>query len=117
MRGCRRTSGWPNKKGFGAKSTENLFKAIEARRKIGLDRFIYALGIRHVGETTARDLAKALGTFDAFRTAVARGGAGTARTARPIATSTTSRASARRWSMRWSISSASRTTWRRSTIC
>ena len=57
------------KKGFGAKSTENLFKAIEARRKIGLDRFIYALGIRHVGETTARDLAKALGTLEAFRTA------------------------------------------------
>ncbi len=56
-----------NKKGFGAKSTENLFKAIEARRKIGLDRFIYALGIRHVGETTARDLAKALGTLEAFR--------------------------------------------------
>jgi DNA ligase (NAD+) len=59
-----------NKKGFGAKSTENLFKAIEARRKIGLDRFIYALGIRHVGETTARDLAKALGTLEAWRTAV-----------------------------------------------
>ena len=58
------------KKGFGAKSVENLFKAIDARRKIGLDRFIYALGIRHVGETTARDLAKALGAFEAFRTAV-----------------------------------------------
>ena len=58
------------KKGFGAKSTENLFKAIEARRKIGLDRFIYALGIRHVGETTARDLAKALGTMEAWRAAV-----------------------------------------------
>ena len=50
------------KKGFGAKSVENLFKAIEARRKVPLDRFIYALGIRHIGETTARDLAKALGT-------------------------------------------------------
>jgi DNA ligase (NAD+) len=65
------------KKGFGAKSVENLLKAIEARRKIGLDRFIYALGIRHIGETTARDLAKALGTFDAFRTlaeAAAKGG-------------------------------------------
>jgi DNA ligase (NAD+) len=58
-------------KGFGAKSVEKLFKAIDARRKIGLDRFIYALGIRHVGETTARDLAKALGTIDAFKTAVA----------------------------------------------
>jgi DNA ligase (NAD+) len=66
-----------DKKGFGEKSVDNLFKAIEARRKIGLDRFIYALGIRHVGETTARDLAKALGTVDAFRTtsrAAAKGG-------------------------------------------
>jgi DNA ligase (NAD+) len=58
------------KKGFGAKSVENLFKAIEARRSIGLDRVIYALGIRHIGETTARDLAKALGSFAAFKSAV-----------------------------------------------
>jgi DNA ligase (NAD+) len=57
------------KKGFGAKSVENLLKAIEARRKVPLDRFIYALGIRHIGETTARDLAKALGTLEAFRAA------------------------------------------------
>ncbi len=66
-----------NKKGFGAKSIENLFKAIDARRKISLDRFVYALGIRHIGETTARDLAKALKTFDALRTAAraaAKGG-------------------------------------------
>jgi DNA ligase (NAD+) len=65
------------KKGFGEKSVENLFKSIEARRKTPLDRFIYALGIRHVGETTARDLAKALGTVDAFRNAAmaaAKGG-------------------------------------------
>jgi DNA ligase (NAD+) len=65
------------KKGFGARSVENLFKAIEARRRIPLDRFIYALGIRHIGETTARDLAKALRTLDAFRSAAlaaARGG-------------------------------------------
>jgi DNA ligase (NAD+) len=65
------------KKGYGAKSIENLLRAIEARRKIGLDRFIYALGIRHIGETTARDLAKALGTLDAFRAAAvaaAKGG-------------------------------------------
>jgi DNA ligase (NAD+) len=67
------------RRGFGAKSVENLFKAIEARRKVPLDRFIYALGIRHVGETTARDLAKALGTLDTFRTAAqaaAKGGKG-----------------------------------------
>jgi DNA ligase (NAD+) len=67
------------KKGFGAKSTEKLFKAIEARRNIALERFIYALGIRHIGEITARDLAKALGTMEAFQaaaTAAAKGGKG-----------------------------------------
>ncbi|KAB2916299.1 MAG: NAD-dependent DNA ligase LigA [Hyphomicrobiaceae bacterium] len=57
------------KKGFGSKSVEKLFKAIDERRRIGLDRFIYALGIRHIGETTARDLAKAFGTFATFRAA------------------------------------------------
>ena len=64
------------RKGFGAKSIENLFKAINARRSIALDRFIYALGIRHIGETTARDLARAFGTVEAFRTAVAAAVAG-----------------------------------------
>jgi DNA ligase (NAD+) len=59
-----------DKKGYGRKSVENLFRAIEARRRIPLDRFIYALGIRHVGETTARDLASAYGTWEAFRAAV-----------------------------------------------
>jgi DNA ligase (NAD+) len=64
------------KKGYGAKSIENLFKAIEARRNIALDRFIYALGIRHIGETTARDLAKSLGSLEAFRSAVTAAVAG-----------------------------------------
>ncbi len=59
-----------DKKGYGKKSVENLFKAIEARRKVPLDRFIFGLGIRHVGETTARDLANAYGTWDAFAAAV-----------------------------------------------
>ena len=54
-------------KGFGKKSVAKLFAAIDARRKIALDRFIFALGIRHIGETTAKDLAKALGTWDEFR--------------------------------------------------
>jgi DNA ligase (NAD+) len=65
-----------SKKGFGAKSVENLFKAIDARRKVPLDRFIYALGIRHIGETTARDLAKALGSLEAFRAAAEAATAG-----------------------------------------
>ena len=53
--------------GFKEKSADNLIAAIAARRSVGLDRFLYALGIRHVGETTARDLARALGSAAAVR--------------------------------------------------
>ena len=56
--------------GMGALSVKNLFDAIEARRNLPLDRFIAALGIRHVGETTARLLARAFGSEMAFRTAM-----------------------------------------------
>jgi DNA ligase (NAD+) len=52
--------------GFGETSVRNLFAAIAARREIALERFIYALGIRHVGETTAVALARGYGTWRAF---------------------------------------------------
>jgi DNA ligase (NAD+) len=55
------------KEGWGAKSAQNLFAAIEARRSISLDRLIFALGIRHVGETTAKLLARSYRTFENFR--------------------------------------------------
>jgi DNA ligase (NAD+) len=55
--------------GYGETSVRNLFSAIEARREIGLDRFIYALGIRHVGETTALALARGYGSWKAFHDA------------------------------------------------
>jgi DNA ligase (NAD+) len=55
--------------GFGDTSVRNLFAAIEARRDIPLERFIYALGIRHVGETTAAALARGYGTWEAFHDA------------------------------------------------
>ena len=55
--------------GYGETSVRNLFSAIEARRQIGLDRFIYALGIRHVGETTALALARGYGSWKAFHDA------------------------------------------------
>jgi DNA ligase (NAD+) len=58
------------REGFGKRSVEKLFKAIDARRTIGLERFLFALGIRHIGETTAKDLAAAHGTWQAFRAAV-----------------------------------------------
>ena len=57
------------KEGFGELSVKNLFSAINERRNISLDRFIYALGIRHVGEITGRLLAKNYGTIDALLTA------------------------------------------------
>ena len=60
-----------NFEGFGETSVRNLFAAIDARRAIALNRFIYALGIRHVGETNARRLARHFGSFEALR-AVAR---------------------------------------------
>ena len=42
------------REGYGETSVRNLFDAIEARRTIALNRLIYALGIRHIGETNAR---------------------------------------------------------------
>ena len=58
-----------NFEGFGKLSTRKLFDAIEARREIMLNRFIYALGIRHVGETNAIRLARAFESFEALREA------------------------------------------------
>jgi DNA ligase (NAD+) len=58
-------------RGFKETSVRKLFAAIDARRAIAFDRFLFALGIRHIGETTARDLAKAYGSFEAMRSAVA----------------------------------------------
>jgi DNA ligase (NAD+) len=55
--------------GFGETSVRNLFGAIAARHEISLERFIYALGIRHVGETTAVALARGYGSWAAFHAA------------------------------------------------
>jgi DNA ligase (NAD+) len=55
--------------GFGETSVRNLFAAIAARREISLERFIYALGVRHVGETTAVALARGYGNWEAFHEA------------------------------------------------
>jgi DNA ligase (NAD+) len=58
--------------GYGETSVRNLFNAINARREISLERFIYALGIRNIGETTARALARGYGTWQAFHDASLR---------------------------------------------
>ena len=64
------------REGWGDKSTENVLAAIDARRHIGLDRFIFALGIRQIGQATARllalhygDLVSLLAALDAARDA------------------------------------------------
>ena len=67
-----------DREGFGATSVTNLFAAIEARRTVPLDRFIFALGIRHIGETTAMTLARGYGSADAFMAAMRRVAAGDA---------------------------------------
>ncbi len=59
--------------GYGETSVRNLFAAIRERRDISLERFIYSLGIRHVGDTTARALARGYGTWEAFHDASAEG--------------------------------------------
>jgi DNA ligase (NAD+) len=62
--------------GYGEISVRNLFAAIAARREITLDRFIYALGIRHVGETTALALARGYGSWQSFHDACLKVAAG-----------------------------------------
>ncbi len=54
---------------MGRKSAENVVNAIQAARTPPLGRLLYALGIRHVGETTARDLARHFGSLDAVMNA------------------------------------------------
>ena len=63
------------REGYGETSVRNLFNAIEARRTIPLNRLIYALGIRHIGETNAKLLARHYGTADALLAGVSAAGA------------------------------------------
>jgi DNA ligase (NAD+) len=64
--------------GWGARKAENLQRAIEARRRIPLDRLINALGIRFIGETNARLLARHYHGFEAWRSAMEAAAAGDA---------------------------------------
>lgn len=57
--------------GWGDKSAEKLFSGIRNRKEIPLDKFIYSLGIRQIGQATAKLLARHYGSFDAWRLAMA----------------------------------------------
>ncbi|MEW9804921.1 NAD-dependent DNA ligase LigA [Mesorhizobium sp. ZMM04-5] len=56
-----------NIEGFGAVSVKKLFDAIDARREVAFSRFLFALGIRHIGETNAKRLARHFLSFEALR--------------------------------------------------
>ena len=56
---------------MGEKSARNVLTAIEASKEIALSRMIFALGIRHVGEKTAKDLARAFGSIEGLMKASA----------------------------------------------
>ena len=66
-----------NRDGWGEKSVENLFAAIEAKREIPLNRLIFALGIRHVGENSASLLANHFSTWQAFEDTISSADIGT----------------------------------------
>jgi DNA ligase (NAD+) len=66
----RASSKLMQREGYGETSVRNLFNAIDARRSIPLNRLIYALGIRHIGETNARILARHYGNIEALRAAM-----------------------------------------------
>lgn len=59
--------------GWGKRSTGKLFESIRARAAMGLERFIFALGIRQIGEATAKRLARHYGSFAAWRAAMTAG--------------------------------------------
>jgi DNA ligase (NAD+) len=59
-----------NREGWGEKSAENLFDAIDEKRKIPLGRLLFALGIRHMGEAASNTLARHYGSWDALVTAL-----------------------------------------------
>jgi DNA ligase (NAD+) len=75
-RDARNSKKLRDREGYGEISVRNLFAAIDERRKIELNRLIFALGIRHIGEGNAKLLARHYGSFAAFRDAMLAAAAG-----------------------------------------
>lgn len=78
--GCRGGSWLAHQPGWGPASVAKLFISIDKARHVPLDRFIYALGIRHIGESTAALLARTYLTWDSFNRAGVAVAAGDAET-------------------------------------
>jgi len=62
--------------GWGQKSADNLFRAIRQKREISLDRFIYALGIHQIGQTTSKLLARRYGSYEVWTHSMKEASAG-----------------------------------------
>ncbi len=76
VRDAETVSKLKNREGWGEKSAANLFEAIEEKRKIPLARLIFALGIRHVGESGGALLATHYGSWQAFEDAMSSASVG-----------------------------------------
>ena len=63
-----------DREGYGALSVTKLFDAIRQRKNVALNRFIFALGIRHVGETTAKQLARHFGSIEKLQAVAIKAG-------------------------------------------
>jgi DNA ligase (NAD+) len=61
-----------NREGWGEKSASNLFDAIDAKRAIPLSRFIFSLGLRHIGETASNLIAQHYGTWAALKETIGK---------------------------------------------
>ena len=85
-----------NRDGFGERSTTKLFAAIEERRRIALSRLLFALGIRHLGEVAAQDLARHYKSWSALQSAVDEAAPAAARAVLAQAAEAEERASAQR---------------------
>jgi DNA ligase (NAD+) len=100
-----------NREGWGETSARNLFAAIEDKRRIPLQRLIFALGLRHVGEVAAADLARHYASWPALVDAIDAAGAAAERHRRAEAAVATEREIAEREDRRADIAGTRKKEW------
>jgi DNA ligase (NAD+) len=100
-----------NREGWGEKSATNLFAAIAEKRRIALRRLLFSLGIRHVGEVAAADLARHFGSWQALADTIDRAGPAAQAARRADEAVTEERAAAAATGCRAQISAARDAAW------
>ena len=101
-----------NREGWGEKSASNLFAAIAEKRRIALRRLLFSLGIRHVGEVAAADLARHFGSWQALADTIDRAGPAAQAARKADEAVTEERAAAAATGRRAQISAARDAAWR-----